>query len=331
MPEVVRVLVVDDSEKFRQVILSILGRIPGIQVIAEASDGMDGVAKAQELQPELIILDIGLPKLNGIAAARKIRELSPGSRILFLSQLSSTAIVEEAMRLGAWGYVQKADAARELPAAVNRITQGQRFVGSRFDLKLHDQSVTSSAPQPEPANNCVHSVLFYSSDQQFLERMARCMAGNLNSGNSAIVVARKQHREQLPAFLEATGVDMATAIGEGRYIALDSIELLSTFVINGLFNQERFLEVCSKLFSAAANVAKGSQESCLSVCGQCAPVLWEQGNTEAAIQLERELTDIVKRLHVDVFCGYPRDTFHGEQHQPDFQSICSEHSAVHLI
>jgi len=91
------------------------------------------------------------------------------------------------------------------------------------------------------------------------------------------------------------------------------------------------LEACTKLFSAAAKVAKGSQESCLSVCGQCAPVLWEQGNTEAAIQLERELTDIVKRLHVDVFCGYPRDTFHGEQHQPDFQSICSEHSAVHLI
>ena len=125
----VRVLVVDDFEPFRRLVLSMLQKQPELQIICEASDGSEAVQKAEELQPELILLDIGLPKLNGIEVARRIRKLSPGSRILFISQESSADLVREALATGARGYVVKTDAGRELLTAVNVVLRGEQFVG----------------------------------------------------------------------------------------------------------------------------------------------------------------------------------------------------------
>jgi DNA-binding NarL/FixJ family response regulator len=103
-----------------------------LQVICEVTDGQDAVVKAEELQPDLIVLDIGLPTLNGIEAARQIRTLSPQSKILFLTQESSPGVVQEALSLGASGYVVKVDAARELSAAVEAVLQDNRFVSARI-------------------------------------------------------------------------------------------------------------------------------------------------------------------------------------------------------
>jgi DNA-binding NarL/FixJ family response regulator len=105
--ESVRVLVVEDFAPFRQFICSELEKNPKLQVIAEASDGLEGVRKAEELQPDLIVLDIGLPTLSGIEAARSISRLSLKSKILFVSQESSADVVREALRIGALGYVVK--------------------------------------------------------------------------------------------------------------------------------------------------------------------------------------------------------------------------------
>src|SRR5271157_3766281 len=92
-----RVLVVDDYEPFRRFICSTLANRPELQIVAEASDGLEAVHKAEELQPDLIVLDVGLPTLNGIEAARRIRRLSSESKILFVSQESSTDVVQEAL------------------------------------------------------------------------------------------------------------------------------------------------------------------------------------------------------------------------------------------
>jgi DNA-binding NarL/FixJ family response regulator len=126
----VRVLVVEDYEPFRRFICSQLGRNPELQIIGEASDGLEAVQKAEELKPDLILLDIGLPTLNGIEAARRIRKLSPESKIIFLSQESSPEIVQEAMSLGAWGYIMKTKAASDLLAAVQAVCEGKRFVST---------------------------------------------------------------------------------------------------------------------------------------------------------------------------------------------------------
>jgi DNA-binding NarL/FixJ family response regulator len=127
----IRVLVVEDFASFRQFIRSTLGNNPGLQVICEVSDGLEAVHKAEELKPDLILLDIGLPTLNGIEVARQIRKLAPDSKIVFLSQESSAEVVEEALRLGAWGYVLKTRAGSDLLPAVEAILSGKRFVSSK--------------------------------------------------------------------------------------------------------------------------------------------------------------------------------------------------------
>jgi len=106
-------------------VCSTLEKGPELQVICEVSDGFEAVQKAEELKPDLIVLDIGLPTLNGFEAARRIRKLAPESKILFLSQESSADVAQEALRLGALGYVVKARAGSELLAAVEEVREGR--------------------------------------------------------------------------------------------------------------------------------------------------------------------------------------------------------------
>ena len=100
----------------------------GLEVVGEASDGPEAVHKAVELKPDLILLDISLPTLNGIEAARQILKLVPESKIIFLSQESSPEIIEEAMNVGASGYVVKMMAGTELLTAVESVLLGGTFV-----------------------------------------------------------------------------------------------------------------------------------------------------------------------------------------------------------
>jgi DNA-binding NarL/FixJ family response regulator len=132
-----RVLVVEDFAPFREFLCLALGRVRDLQVIGEVDDGLEAVRKAEELRPDLILLDIGLPSLNGIEAARQIRNLSLESKIVFVTLESSTDVVREAFKVGAWGYVIKNRAARELLAAIEAVRQSRRFVSAGivgFDL-----------------------------------------------------------------------------------------------------------------------------------------------------------------------------------------------------
>ena len=132
---VVRILVVDDYVQLRKFVRATVESRPEFQVIAEASDGLQAVCKAAELQPDLIVLDIGLPTLNGIEAARRIRKLCPKSKILFVSQESAADVVQEALALGALGYVIKAHAGTDLLAALAAILEGKQFVSA--GLAMH--------------------------------------------------------------------------------------------------------------------------------------------------------------------------------------------------
>jgi DNA-binding NarL/FixJ family response regulator len=127
-----RVLVVDDSEPFRNFICSTIGERPELQVVGEVADGLEAVRSAEKLRPDLIVLDIGLPSLNGIEVARRIRKLLEQSKVLFVSQESSVDVVQAALGTGAHGYIVKTDAGSELLEGVNAVLRGQQFVGSRF-------------------------------------------------------------------------------------------------------------------------------------------------------------------------------------------------------
>ncbi len=134
----VRVLVVDDFDPWRQQICSILRARPELRVVAEAADGLKAVQKAQELKPDLILLDIGLPNLNGLEAANRICHVAPGTKIIFVTQYSDKDVLRAAQSNGALGYVLKADAASELLAAVAAVLGGYQFLSS--GVTGHDSS-----------------------------------------------------------------------------------------------------------------------------------------------------------------------------------------------
>jgi DNA-binding NarL/FixJ family response regulator len=134
-----RAIVVDDYEKWRRFVVSTVRAYPELEIIAEAEDGPEAVLKTQELQPDLILLDIGLPTLNGIEVARQIRSVSPMSKILFVSETSSVEIAEGALKVGD-GFVIKSEAGRDLVPAVKSVLEGKRFVSPLLtSLQLIDR------------------------------------------------------------------------------------------------------------------------------------------------------------------------------------------------
>jgi len=124
----IRILVVDDFAPWRKFVSSMLVLKPEFEVVGDASDGGKAVEKAVELKPDLVLLDINMPVLNGIEAARQIRKLVPESKIIFLSQESSFEFIAEAMKVGASGYVIKSMAGNQLLTAVETVLLGGTFV-----------------------------------------------------------------------------------------------------------------------------------------------------------------------------------------------------------
>jgi DNA-binding NarL/FixJ family response regulator len=129
----VRVLLVDDFAQWRRAVRTVLARDEDLEVVGEASDGREAVQKSEELQPDLVLLDIQLPTMNGLDAARLIHKVSPATKILFLSSYHSLEIMQEALRVGA-GFVVKADASRDLLPIVKAIVRNEPFVRFRFLL-----------------------------------------------------------------------------------------------------------------------------------------------------------------------------------------------------
>ena len=138
---VVKILVVDDYEPFSLFLHLKLQSRPALQIVSETSDGLQAVQKAEELQPDLILLDISLPKLNGIKAARQIRKSAPQSRIIFVSQESSPDLIQEALSSGTCGYVVKSKANHDLLANVDAALESRPPLGGalahRFTNAMH--------------------------------------------------------------------------------------------------------------------------------------------------------------------------------------------------
>lgn len=129
-----RILVVDDFKAWQEQVRSLLRARPELQIICEASDGLEAVHKANELKPDLVLLDIGLPKLNGIEAARQIRQLSPNSMIIFLSADNSLDGVDVAQSTSVEGHVHKANVQSELLIAIDTVLRGEQFLTSMVPI-----------------------------------------------------------------------------------------------------------------------------------------------------------------------------------------------------
>ena len=315
------ILVADDFEGWRRQVHSLLQVRSAWQVIAEASDGSEAVQKAEELKPDLIVLDIGLPKLNGIEAARRIRQRSPSSKIVFLSMYNSPDVVQAALGTGALGYVLKSDARRELLPAMDAVLRGKQFVSST----LKDYQFTDTSAEKAPHR---HEVQFYSDDALLLDTFAHFIAVALKSGRAAIVAVTESHRDGLVSRLKEHGLDVDAATQQGTYIQLDVDKTFDTFMVDNMPDAARFFQIASGLIEAAAKAAK-QQHHGVVLCGEGTSVLWVEGKPDAAIRLEQLWDSVGAAFKVNILCGYALSSFHGEEDEHVFQSICAEHSAVH--
>jgi len=315
VPQFFRILVVEDFEPFRRFIRTALLARPEFRVVGEAVDGVEAVEKAKDLQPDVVLLDIGLPKLNGMAAAEQICILAPDAKLLFISLEASSAIVEEAFRLGARGYIHKLKAQDDLIPAMEAVLAGKQFVSDNLEY-------SKSAKV-----NLRHELQFSSDDTVFLESATHFIAEPLKAGGAAIVVATSTHREGLVQSLRAAAFDIDNAIQQGTYVSLDTSEVLSNIMVNGLPDRRRLFDMMGSVIESSIKATKKAHPR-VAAFGECAPLLWAKGNTNAAVQIEKICNDLLRMYDVDVLCGYPPSASLRADDEAAFKSICAEHTAV---
>lgn len=224
-----RVLVVDDYERWRAFFATTLQKQPELRIIGEAADGLEAVQVAQQLQPDLILLDIGLPTLNGLMAARRIKEVCPGSKILFVSENRYRDIVEEALRTGAGGYVVKSDAGTELLPAVEAVLQGKQFVSRSLTGPALAGHGTEHAEPLRRQQMERHEIKFHPDNASFVHDFAQFTEDALKIGNAVVVIATESLRTGILQRLRTNGVDPSAA--PGRYLSLDVFDSVSTSAV----------------------------------------------------------------------------------------------------
>lgn len=313
-----RVLLIDDHECWRKFASATLQKgQPESKVIGEASYGWQAIQLAQHLQPDLILLDIGLPQLNGIEVARTIRDVSPTSRILFMSENRSPDIAEAALSTGASGYVVKSDAGRELLPAIKAVLANKRFMSSSLTNHINEKAVGGQHR---------HEVAFYPDDASIVDGYARFIESALIAGNAVIVVVTDSHRPSLVQRLEADGVDVAASIQQGSYVAMDAGEAMAALTVNGIPDPDRCAKVIGDVATRAAKGIQGENGRVMA-CGEIAPTMLLNGDAEGAVRIEQLWDEITRDYGVHTWCGYLSSAF--VPNNSVSQSICGVHSEVH--
>ncbi len=319
-----RVLVVDDHHSWRRYVTSAVREEVDCEVVGEVGDGLDAVDEACRIAPDLILLDIGLPRLNGIEAARRILCAIPHTRILFLSEHNSSDIAAAGMQAGAYGYVLKSDAASELVPAIRNTIDGRRFIGARL---------APFTREPRDAHDMRqgarwHEAEFVSDEMLLQARFSQFVEGSLNAGGAAIVISTR-HRDGIYDTVKASGIDIDNAIAEGRYVCVDVDETQSAFVVGDTIDEARFWNTAMPLVVSAARAGRGAHPR-VAACGELAPCLWKAGKLSAAVRLE-QLWDMLARTYdVNVLCGYSAEAPAEDHDGLAFQELCGGHSVVRL-
>ena len=308
--QIYRILIVEDYEPFRRFLSMALEQRADCRIVGEASDGLEAVRKAKELQPDMILLDIGLPGLNGIEVAKAARSLAPRARLLFVSQENSSEMVRESLRFGGQGYVHKPYADSDLPAAIEAVLGGRIFVSASLEFR-------------PGADGHRHEVVFCSSDEALLDALTPYIATVLNAGDAVIVLVNLSHRGSLLERLRVQHLDVAAAAERGTLVLWDVRDALSAFMVHDWPDAARLSAALHDLVARAAQGPAGERRR-VATCGECAPALWADGQIEAAIHVEHLWDEATRSFGLDTLCVYPS--------LPDnhsFKRLCAEHTAAY--
>jgi DNA-binding NarL/FixJ family response regulator len=314
-----RVLIVDDHEGWRRSVSSML-RTRRWNVVGQAGDGVEAVQKAHELGPDVILLDIEIPRMSGLEAAVKILAREPSSRILFVSGHRSWDIVEAAFATGGRGYLLKADVGHELLPAINAIADGQRFISRTLTGRPVERSRREGLSHH-------HQAVFYSEDSLVFDQFVRVGKTALDAGKTFILVAQEPRRVDIRRHLEVLGVDVERAVGERRYLSFAVADAFAPFMVDDCIDEERFWKASISLVIRAAAAARCEPPGVVA-CGEACPVLLRSGKAEAAIRIEHLWDELARTFNVEVWCPYLTVGMQNEADGEVFRRISDEHSVV---
>lgn len=198
---------------------------------------------------------------------------------------------------------------------------------STAKVPVYDALARAPMTQWHDQEQTGHVVQFYSDDGFLLDAISRFIGQALGAGDAAIVVTTDEHRDQLDQRLRARGLDTLAAMRQGRYISLDARACLAKFMRAGRPDRSMFTDLIGKIIDRA-RAAVGGDSSRVAIFGEMVALLWAEGNTEAAIELEHLWNELAGTRSFSLHCGYPLQGFGSEEHSESFRKICAAHSAV---
>jgi two-component system response regulator NreC len=148
-PKTTTIVVADDHNIIRQALCALLAAQPGFDVVGEARDGIEAVAEAERLRPDVLVLDMVMPNLNGIEVTRRLRERLPKCAVVILSMYGADGYVQEAIQGGARGYVLKKDSVEELTTAINEVVVGGRYISPSLIKRVVDSYLGTGGMQSD--------------------------------------------------------------------------------------------------------------------------------------------------------------------------------------
>ena len=314
-----RVLLVDDYEPWRRQLKVLLADDPRWTIVGEAANGADAVSQAKALDPDLILLDVTLPKLTGTLAAERILSDRPGSRILMVSESRCWDQIELSLTTGARGYVVKSEAPRQLPHAMAAVMRGERFLSPT----LGGRSLAERAAPHDSSRGC-HEGWFYD-DNDLAKSWATAVEAALRRGAAVILACSIHQRSLVEQILQDRGIEIDAEASRGRYTFVESRDVLSRTMIDAWPDERSFWKVAIPVVMRGAKASAAVQPR-VTVCGACAPLLWVENGPAPAIRLEELWDQLSRAFDIETFCGYPKQ-LHDAQ-DSDFKRVCEEHSAT---
>ena len=277
----------DDHDKMRSEMARLLAS--DFDVVATVADGRAAVEAARALHPDLVVLDISMPGLNGFEAGGLVRDLPDPPRIVFATAHDDASIASAASALGASAVVRKREMLTELVPAVRRAL-------------------------------LFHAVCFYEDSPSLARTVAWFIGEGLMANQAAVIVATAPHGASIRAELTAMGVNSQEPIDRGELLMLDANEVLHRLMVDGQPDPERFAHTINPVVDKAA----GTGKRLVRIYGEMVDVLWSSGREDAALSLEVLWHQLIAGRKCSLLCGYSSGVCQGE----GFNMICDRHSHV---